>query len=111
MKVRPSWASGKGVRTDPDGKQVRCLTADAGHVWIHAYDKLPPPVRKRLAESPFNLCAACMDIEAHHVAAARGLRRPSLRIYFDTIQAIERELFGQPEGRSVVRKITKEPKP
>jgi hypothetical protein len=103
MKVRSAWASGKGLRADPDGKQVRCLTADAGHVWIHAYDKLPPLVRKRLAESPFNLCAACMDIEAHHVAVDRGLRRPSLRIYFDTIQAIERELFGQPEGRSVVR--------
>ena len=104
MKVRAAWASGKGVRTDPDGKQVRCLTADEGHVWIHAYDKLPPPVRKRLAESPFNLCAACMDIEAHNIAADRGLRRPSLRIYFDTIRAIERELFAPSRGRSVVRK-------
>ena len=104
MKVRSSWASGRGLRTDPDGKQVRCLTADEGHRWIHVYDGLPKPVRKRLAESPFNLCAACMDIEARHVAATRGLRRPSLRIYFDTIRAIERELFAQPEGRSVVRK-------
>jgi len=52
MKVRSAWASGKGLRADPDGKQVRCLTADAGHVWIHAYDKLPPLVRKRLEGSP-----------------------------------------------------------
>jgi len=104
MKVRSSWASGRGLRTDPDGKQVRCLTADEGHRWIHVYDRLPPPVRKRLAESPFNLCTACVDIEAYNVAVDRGLRRPSLRIYFDTIQAIERELFAPSGGRSVVRK-------
>jgi hypothetical protein len=71
---------------------VRCLTADEGHVWIHAYDKLPPPVRRRLAESAFNICAACTDIEARSVAAARGLRQPTLRIYLDVIRAIEREL-------------------
>jgi hypothetical protein len=40
--------------------QVRCWTADQGHVWIHAYDRLPPKVRRRLRDSPFNLCAACL---------------------------------------------------
>jgi hypothetical protein len=92
MKVRSGWKSGKGLRIDPDGKQVRCLTADEGHVWMHCHDRLPPLVRRRLAESAFNLCPACMDIEAHHVAAARGLRRPTVRIYLDVIDAIERQL-------------------
>ena len=94
MKVRSAWASGKGLRADPDGKQVRCLTADEGHVWMHTYDELPPSVRRRLAESPFNLCPACMAIEAHNVAADRGLQRPTLRIYFDVIRAIERQLYA-----------------
>ena len=40
--------------------QVRCYTADRGHVWIESYDALPPVVRKRLRNSPFNLCAACL---------------------------------------------------
>jgi hypothetical protein len=105
MKVRTGWASGKGLRRDPDGAQVRCLTSDEGHVWIHTYDKLPPPVRRRLAESAFNLCAACLDIEAHAVAQTRGLQRPTLHVYFDVIRAIERELAAErPKGRSVVRK-------
>ena len=104
MKVRSDWQSGKGLRVDPDGKQVRCLTADAGHVWLHYYDRLSPPVRRRLAESVFNLCPACVDIEARSVAASRGLRRPTTSIYLDVIRAVERELFVQPEGRSVVRK-------
>jgi hypothetical protein len=51
----------------------------------------PPVVRRRLAESPFNLCAACMDIEAHRVARKTG-RKLTLRIYFDTIEAIEDKL-------------------
>jgi hypothetical protein len=41
--------------------QVYCLTANAGHVWIHVYDTLPAPVRRRLRNSPFNLCAACLE--------------------------------------------------
>jgi hypothetical protein len=94
MKVRSGWRSGKGERSDPDGKQVRCLTADEGHVWMASHDKLPPPVRRRLAESVFNLCPACMDIEAYAVAQARGLRRPTVSIYLAVIRAIERQLGG-----------------
>jgi hypothetical protein len=40
--------------------QVKCLTGDEGHVWIKSYDALPSVVRKRLRNSPFNLCAACL---------------------------------------------------
>jgi hypothetical protein len=41
--------------------QVYCLTADQGHIWIHAYDSLPLLVRRRLRNSPFNICAACLE--------------------------------------------------
>jgi hypothetical protein len=73
-------------------KQVRCLTADAGHVWIHYYDALPAGVRARLRESPFNVCAACLTIEARKAAAARGLRAPTIAIYLAVLAGIERAL-------------------
>lgn len=75
-----------------DGRQVKCLTSDAGHVWIHYYDKLPPPVRRRLRESVFNICPACLDIEARKAARAHRLTRPSTEIYLRVLAAIERKL-------------------
>lgn len=42
--------------------QVKCLIGDEGHVWIHCYDALPAAVRRRLRNSPFNLCAACLEM-------------------------------------------------
>jgi hypothetical protein len=41
--------------------QVECWTTDAGHVWIHYYDHMPPRVRARLRTSSFNLCPACLE--------------------------------------------------
>jgi hypothetical protein len=105
MKVRDGWRSGKGLRTDVDGKQMRCLTADEGHVWMHVHDQLPPAVRQRLAESAYNLCAACVQIEARQAAHVRGRGRTTVSDYFEVIRAIERELaVERPKGRSVVRK-------
>jgi hypothetical protein len=70
-----------------EGRQVKCLTADEGHVWMGSFDRLPPIVRRRLAQSPFNICAACMDIEAHRAAP-----HPTVEVYFAVIEAIERRL-------------------
>jgi len=92
MKVRTGWGPDMGQRASIDARQVKCLTLDAGHVWIHYYDRLPPPVRHRLAESAFKICPACMDIEAHNVAAVRGLRQPTVSVYLAVIEAIERKL-------------------
>ncbi len=50
----------KGKTKGDDEMQVRCWTADEGHVWLHVFDTLPPPVRQRLRSSPFNLCPACL---------------------------------------------------
>jgi hypothetical protein len=47
-----------------EATQVKCLTADEGHVWMPAYDRLPPEARRRLANSPFNICPACVAMEA-----------------------------------------------
>jgi len=69
-----------------DGRQVRCTTFDEGARWIHGLDKLPPPVRRRLANSRFNICPTCVAIDA------RRNGTPSIRLYFAVIDAIERTL-------------------
>ena len=71
------------------GQQVKCLTASAGWKWMPNFDRLPSVVRRRLAASRHNICAACMAIEAH--AKAQG-RSATVADYFATIEAIEREL-------------------
>jgi hypothetical protein len=75
-----------------EAQQVRCLTGDQGSEWIDGLDDLPPPVRRRLAESVHNICPTCVAAEADLEALARGLRRPTIAIYFDVIEAIERKL-------------------
>jgi hypothetical protein len=52
-------AAPKRLQTDSEN-QVRCWTGDQGCRWIHYYDQLPPAVRRRLRQSPFNLCPACL---------------------------------------------------
>jgi hypothetical protein len=74
-----------------EGRQVKCLIADEGHVWIHYYDELPLPVRQRLANSRFNICPACMVMEA-----LKRVRRgqPTIAMYCEVIDEIERQLDG-----------------
>jgi hypothetical protein len=76
------------LRADLEGRQVKCLIASEGHLWMRSYyDRLPPAVRRRLAESDFNICPACMDEEAH-----RAARHPTVATYFAVIKSIERKL-------------------
>ena len=54
----------KRAKQHGDGEdQVECWTTDAGHVWIHYYDALPAPVRRRLRDSVHNLCPACLVVK------------------------------------------------
>ena len=35
-------------------------------MWMKGhYDHMPEPIRKRLMDSPFNICAACVDLLAN----------------------------------------------
>jgi hypothetical protein len=78
-------------RADLEGRQVKCLIASEGHFWMKSYfDHLPSAVRRRLANSRFNICPACMDEEAHRIE-----RKPSLTTYLAVIEAIERKLGEQ----------------
>jgi hypothetical protein len=45
-------------------EQAFCVNGNEGHRWIEEfYDHLPPRVRRRLTNSEFNICAACMTME------------------------------------------------
>jgi hypothetical protein len=92
-KIRTGWAPNMEQRAEREDRQVKCLIASGGHLWMRGYfDRLPLAVRQRLASSRFNICAACMSQEAKRAAAARGLRRPTIGIYNDVITAIERKV-------------------
>jgi hypothetical protein len=84
IKVNPIWGSKRMAKLD--GRQVRCTTFDEGSVWIHGLDKLPLPVRRRLANSRFNICPTCCAIDT------RRNGTPTLALYFAVIAAIERTL-------------------
>jgi hypothetical protein len=81
IKLNPIWSSKRMAALD--GRQVRCTTFDEGSVWIHRLDSLPPSVRRRLANSRFNICPTCVDIDTRR----NGL--PTLKLYFAVIEAIE----------------------
>jgi hypothetical protein len=84
-------------RADSDGRQVKCLIASEGHLWMRDYfDRFPSAVRRRLAESPFNICPACMSEEAERMAATQRLKRPTLSVYLGVIAVIERKLTATP---------------
>src|SRR5262245_23247676 len=84
IKLNPIWNSKRMAALD--GRQVRCTTFDDGCVWIHELDNLPPSVRRRLANSRFNICPTCVDIDT------RRNRLPTLKLYFAVNEAIERTL-------------------
>ena len=84
VRLNPEWGSKRMARLD--GRQVKCTTFDPGDVWIHTLDRLPPLVRRRLADARFNICPTCVDIDVRSNGA------PSLKLYFAVIDAIERTL-------------------
>jgi hypothetical protein len=92
VKRETTWSPTMEQRADLEGRQVKCLIASEGHLWMRGhFDRFPSVVRHRLAESTFNICPACMDIEAH-AAARQRKSKPSVGTYFRVIEAIERKL-------------------
>jgi len=86
--TRRGWTRAMEQRAELNGRQVKCLIASEGHLWMRGYfDRLPPAVRRRLAESRFNICPACMDEEARMAAS-----KPSVAVYFAVIESIEKKL-------------------
>ncbi len=71
VKRETGWTPTMEQRAGLEGRQVKCLIASEGHLWMQGYyDRFPGAVRQRLAASPFNICPACMDEEARRASAA-----------------------------------------
>jgi hypothetical protein len=84
-------------RAGLDGRQVKCLIASAGHLWMRGhFDRFPRPVRERLARSEHNICPACLDEQVQELAHRRKERKPSTATYFAVIEIIERQLSDEP---------------
>src|SRR5262249_31889997 len=80
--------SGVGLSEDGHARRATGEVHDLrqGSVWIHGLDELPPPVRRRLANSRFNICPTCVAMDT------RRNGKPTLKLYFAVIEAIERVL-------------------
>jgi hypothetical protein len=92
-KRETGWTPTMEQRAGLEGRQVKCLIASEGHLWMQGYyDRFPGAVRQRLAASPFNICPACMDEDARRAAQQRGEPKPSIATYFTVIAQIERKL-------------------
>jgi hypothetical protein len=98
--ISSAWSPTMMRRSSQNAQQVFCTTGDQGSEWIHGLDELPAPVRRRLADSHLNICPTCVDGDARYEARRRGLRRPTITVYYDVITAIERRLDGLPERRA-----------
>jgi hypothetical protein len=93
VKRKADWTPTMEQRADLEGRQVKCLIASEGHLWMRDYfDRFPSVVRRRLAESAFNICPACMDKEVHTAACQRKERKPSVGTYLLVIKTIEEKL-------------------
>jgi hypothetical protein len=87
-KNRADWMPNMEQRADLGARQVRCLIASSGHLWMRGYfDRLPPIVRRRLGESAYNICPACLVLEAQ-----RATSKPRAADFFSLIEAIEEKL-------------------
>jgi hypothetical protein len=89
IRISAQWTPTMEHRADIKGRQVKCLIATDGHRWMGSYDRLPSVVRRRLAASVFNICPACMVLDAVRIAG----RMPTIAVYLAVIEAIERKLL------------------
>jgi hypothetical protein len=93
VKRKADWTPTMEQRAELEGRQVKCLIASEGHLWMQGYfDRFPSVVRRRLAESTFNICPACMDKEAQMAARRRKETKPSVGTYLLVIKTIEQKL-------------------
>lgn len=93
VKRKANWTPAMEQHATLEGRQVKCLIASRKHLWMRDYfDRFPSVVRRRLAESAFNICPACMDKEAHTAARQRKERKPCVGTYLLVIKTIEQKL-------------------
>jgi hypothetical protein len=72
------------LREQAKREQVSCAEATEGYKTIYLMDGLPLSIRKRLCQSPFNICVACVEQRAY------SLKRRNTNISLD--QAFDRAI-------------------
>lgn len=55
-----------GMSRDLTKPQSVCFQGTDGWKFMCTFDKLPEDIRRRVRNSPFNLCAACLQIYTYH---------------------------------------------
>jgi hypothetical protein len=80
----------RGTEHEADQEQVYCTTSiNSGWVWMPAYDRLPRVVRERLAQSEFNVCAACLQCFVAPKIMRLHPDWPRERVLFAAIKVME----------------------
>jgi hypothetical protein len=86
---RPPLMKRRAGQSD-DINQTFCLIATGGHLWMRGYyDDLPATVRRRLRESPFNICPACMQLYVLPEVRDRHPNWPHEKLLFAAIEVME----------------------
>jgi hypothetical protein len=72
--------------------QTYCLIATGGHLWMaDYYDTLPVSVRRRLRNSPYNLCPACLVTEVLPKVQSKP-NTPREKLLLAAVEIMEREV-------------------
>ena len=81
------------AKQNAEVNQTFCLIATGGHLWMRDYfDTLPLPVRRRLRDAPFNLCAACLETEVLPKVQFKHPTYSREKALFTAIEVMEREV-------------------
>jgi hypothetical protein len=81
----------KRTKQNTEINQTKCWIATHGWVWMEGYyDTLPASVRRRLRDSLFNLCPACLVTEFLPKVRSRYNSRD--RALIAAIEMMEKEL-------------------
>lgn len=73
--------------------QTYCLIATGGHLWMRGYfDALPVAVRRRLRESTFNICPACLVTEVMPTVQRQHPNWPRQKLLFAAIEVMEAQV-------------------
>jgi hypothetical protein len=73
--------------------QTKCWIATEGHIWMEGYfDTLPLSIRRRLRDSQFNLCPACLVTEFLPKVRLRHSGYSRVQALFAAIEVMESQL-------------------
>jgi hypothetical protein len=93
-RIREDWTPTMEQRAGLEGRQVKCLIASEGHLWMTGFfDRLPSAVRQRLMDNCFNICPACFTEQVQRQCAD-----PTLADYSEVLAAIEQRLAAEKAG-------------